>query len=210
MQRMKKTRKEQAQETKKHIYLTALKLFETKGFDQVTVDEIVQKSKSSKGAFYGHFSSKYDIFLEKFKEIDHFYEEFTTTLPANLSFKERVISLIDAQMKYLKDDLGMDLMRSVYKSGLIENEENFFTNSERELYKILHSLIQKAIKDGELSVQINVQQTVIYISRCMRGSLYDWLVFGKDFNLLQESKGFIEIFLDGLLTKEESNFKKNS
>ncbi|KMY32243.1 hypothetical protein ACZ11_08840 [Lysinibacillus xylanilyticus] len=202
MQRMKKTRKEQAQETKKHIYLTALKLFETKGFDQVSVDEIVQKSKSSKGAFYGHFSSKYDIFLEKFKEIDHFYEEFTTTLPTNISFKEKVISLIDAQMKYLKDDLGMDLMRSVYKSGLIENEENFFTNFERELYKILHSFIQKAIKDGELTVQINVQQTVIYISRCMRGSLYDWLVFGKDFDLLQESKGFIEIFLDGLLTKE--------
>ncbi|GAB0167988.1 TetR/AcrR family transcriptional regulator [Lysinibacillus sp. CTST325] len=202
---MKKTRKQQAQETKKHIYLTALKLFETKGFDQVTVDEIVHKSKSSKGAFYGHFSSKYDIFLEKFNEIDHFYEEFTATLPANLCFKEKVISLIDAQMKYLKDDLGMDLMRSVYKSGLIENEENFFSNSERELYKILNSFIQKAIKDGELSAQINIQQTVIYISRCMRGSLYDWLVFGKDFDLLQESKGYIAIFLDGLLTKVKSN-----
>ena len=202
---MKKTRKQQAQETKKHIYLTALKLFETKGFDQVMVDEIVHKSKSSKGAFYGHFSSKYDIFLEKFKEIDHFYEEFTATLPANLCFKEKVISLIDAQMKYLKDDLGMDLMRSVYKSGLIENEENFFSNSERELYKILNSFIQKAIKDGELFAQINIQQTVIYISRCMRGSLYDWLVFGKDFDLLQESKGFIAIFLDGLLTKVKSN-----
>lgn len=207
MQRMKKTRKQQAQETKKHIYLTALKLFETKGFDQVTVDEIVQKSKSSKGAFYGHFSSKYDIFLDKFKEIDHFYEEFTTTLPANLCFKEKVISLIDAQMKYLKDDLGMDLMRSVYKSGLIENEENFFSNSERELYKILNSFIQKAIKEGELSVQINVQQTVIYISRCMRGSLYDWLVFGKDFDLLQESKGFISIFLDGLVLNKGISIK---
>ncbi|MGE7949636.1 TetR/AcrR family transcriptional regulator [Lysinibacillus sp. NPDC093688] len=201
---MKKTRKQQAQETKKHIYLTALTLFQTKGFDQVTVDEIVQESKSSKGAFYGHFTSKYDIFLEKFKEIDHFYEEFTTTLPLNLSFKEKVISLTDAQMKYLKDDLGMDLMRSVYKSGLIENERNFFSNSERKLYKILHSFIQKAIKDGELSVQINVQETVIYITRCMRGSLYDWLVFGKDFDLLQESKGFIAIFLDGLILNKKN------
>jgi len=197
------TRKQQAQETKKHIYLTALTLFQTKGFDQVTVDEIVQQSNSSKGAFYGHFSSKYDIFLEKFKEIDHFYEEFTTTLPVNLSFKEKVISLIDAQMTYLKDDLGMDLMRSVYKSGLIENERNFFSNSERKLYKILHSFIQKAIKDGELSVRINVQETVIYITRCMRGSLYDWLVFGKDFDLLQESTGFIAIFLDGLLLNKD-------
>lgn len=200
---MKMTRKQQAQETKKHIYLTALSLFQTKGFDQVTVDEIVQQSNSSKGAFYGHFSSKYDIFLEKFKEIDHFYEEFTTTLPANLSFTEKVISLIDAQMTFLKDDLGMDLMRSVYKSGLIENERNFFSNSERKLYKILHSFIQKAIKDGELSVQLNVQETVIYITRCMRGSLYDWLVFGKDFDLLQESKGFIAIFLDGLLLNKD-------
>lgn len=200
---MKMTRKQQAQETKKHIFLTALTLFQTKGFDQVTVDEIVQQSNSSKGAFYGHFSSKYDIFLEKFKEIDHFYEEFTTTLPANLSFTEKVISLIDAQMTFLKDDLGMDLMRSVYKSGLIENERNFFSNSERKLYKILHSFIQKAIKDGELSVQLNVQETVIYITRCMRGSLYDWLVFGKDFDLLQESKGFIVIFLNGLLLNKD-------
>ncbi|MFC9540183.1 TetR/AcrR family transcriptional regulator [Lysinibacillus sp. NPDC056959] len=200
---MKMTRKQQAQETKKHLYLTALTLFQTKGFDQVTVDEIVQQSNSSKGAFYGHFSSKYDIFLEKFKEIDHFYEEFTTTLPVKLSFKEKVILLIDAQMTYLKDDLGMDLMRSVYKSGLIENERNFFSNSERKLYKILHSFIQKAIKDGELSVQINVQETVIYMTRCMRGSLYDWLVFGKDFDLLHESKGFIAIFLDGLLLNKD-------
>ncbi|WP_285398879.1 TetR/AcrR family transcriptional regulator [Lysinibacillus sp. fls2-241-R2A-57] len=199
---MKKTRQQQALATKKHIYETALKLFQNKGFDQVTVDEIVQESKSSKGAFYGHFSSKYDIFLEKFKEIDSFYEEFTTTLPANLCFKEKVISLIEAQMKYLKEDLGMDLMRSVYKSGLIENEENFFTNSERKLYKILHTFIQKAINDGELSEQTDVEQIAIYISRCMRGTLYDWLVFGKDFDLLQESKRFISIFLDGLLLEK--------
>ncbi|MEQ6353069.1 hypothetical protein ABNX05_00375 [Lysinibacillus sp. M3] len=71
------------------------------------------------------------------------------------------------------------------------------------MYKILHSFIQKAIKDGELSVQINVQETVIYITRCMRGSLYDWLVFGKDFDLLHESKGFIAIFLDGLLLNKD-------
>ena len=58
----KRTREQQAAETRKRIYQTALKLFEKKGFNNVSVDEIVRKSKSSKGAFYGHFSSKYEIF----------------------------------------------------------------------------------------------------------------------------------------------------
>ncbi|MEK4092838.1 MULTISPECIES: hypothetical protein [unclassified Viridibacillus] len=31
----------------------------------------------------------------------------------------------------------------------------------------------------------------------MRGTLYDWLLFGADYDLVQESDQFIRIFLDG-------------
>jgi AcrR family transcriptional regulator len=194
-----KTREQQAEETKQRIYQTALNLFEKKGFNQVSVDEIVQKSKSSKGAFYGHFSSKYDIFLEKFKEIDSFYENFAQSLPSHMPFEDKVISLFDAQLTYLKNELGEDLMRSVYTSGLIRNEANFFANSERSLYKILNKFVQAAIENEELPKSTDSNQTSFFISRCMRGTLYDWLSFGDNDHLNDEAKTFITIFLKGLL-----------
>ncbi|MGG0658516.1 TetR/AcrR family transcriptional regulator [Rummeliibacillus pycnus] len=203
---IKKTREQQAEETKQRIYTTALKLFEKKGFNQVSVDEIVRISKSSKGAFYGHFSSKYDIFLEKFKEIDSFYEAFVQTLSVELKFEEKIMALFDAQMTYLKEDLGEDLMRSVYTSGLIKNEENFFANSQRSLYKILNAFVREAINNGELSPSTNIEKTGMLISRCMRGTLYDWLSFGDDFDLNKEAKMFVSIFLKGLLKTNEKDY----
>lgn len=194
----KKTREQQAEETKQRIYQTALKLFEKKGFNHVSVDEIVKKSKSSKGAFYGHFSSKYDIFLEKFKEIDSFYEAFVQTLPEELCFEEKVIALFDAQMTYLKDDLGEDLMRSVYTSGLIKGEDNFFANTSRSLYKILNLFVKEAVEKGEIPASTNIEKTGMLLSRCMRGTLYDWLSFGDNFQLNKEAKNFVSIFLKGI------------
>lgn len=200
----KKTREQQAEETRKRIYQTALKLFEKKGFNNVSVDEIVRKSKSSKGAFYGHFSSKYDIFLEKFKEIDSFYEIFVQTLPNKFHFEEKVVALFDAQMTFLKDELGEDLMRSVYTSGLIKNEANFFANTDRSLYKILNMFVHEAVENGELPKSIDSNKTSLLISRCMRGTLYDWLSFGDNFNLNDEAKTFVSIFLKGLLYNNEN------
>lgn len=194
----KKKREQQAEETKQRIYQTALKLFEKKGFNHVSVDEIVKKSKSSKGAFYGHFSSKYDIFLEKFKEIDSFYEAFVQTLTEDLCFEEKVIALFDAQMTYLKDDLGEDLMRSVYTSGLIKGEDNFFANTSRSLYKILNRFVKEAVEKGEIPASINIEKTGMLLSRCMRGTLYDWLSFGDNFQLNEEAKNFVSIFLKGI------------
>ena len=95
-----------AQETKKRILETALELFSQKGFDKVTVDEIVNTSNDSKGAFYVHFQSKYEIFLEKFKEIDEFYATFIKSLPEELSAGDKIFRLTESQMTYLRDGLG--------------------------------------------------------------------------------------------------------
>ncbi|PYF03273.1 TetR/AcrR family transcriptional regulator [Ureibacillus chungkukjangi] len=195
------SRQLQAEQTKQRIFETALKLFEKKGFDQVTVDEIVQKSNSSKGAFYNHFDSKYGIFLEKFTEIDTFYEEFIQTIPEEASLKEKILKLFQGQMQYLEHEMGKDLMRSVYTNGLIESENHYFTNTDRSVYKILNDFIKVAVERGELMPEVNNEQLSMMIARCMRGNLYDWIAFGKGFDLQEESKQFMDIFVEGILKK---------
>jgi AcrR family transcriptional regulator len=49
--------------TKEKILKAALKVFSEKGYHATNVDEIVEKSETSKGGFYFHFPSKKELFL---------------------------------------------------------------------------------------------------------------------------------------------------
>ena len=193
-------RQVKAQQTKKKILETALDLFSKKGFDQVTVDEIVNASKTSKGAFYVHFNSKFEIFLEKFKEIDDFYDVFTQSLPKDMSSSEKIVSLIKSQMVYLRDDLGKDLMRTVYMSALTPNQPKTLANTNRTLYKIVHSFVEEGQSKGEFNNDSSAKEITMLITRCMRGTLYDWLIFNEDnFDLIEESQKLIRPIIASLV-----------
>jgi len=60
---------------KKNIFDIAMRLFIERGYDNVTVDDIVSAAGTSKGAFYNHFVSKDQIVLEYFKQFDKYYEK---------------------------------------------------------------------------------------------------------------------------------------
>jgi AcrR family transcriptional regulator len=193
-----------SQQTKKRILEVALNLFSIKGFNEVTVDEIVSASNTSKGAFYVHFKSKYEIFIEKFKEIDDFYASFTETIPKDLSNGEKILLLTNSQMCFLRDDLGKDLMRTVYVSALTPNQPKSLSDTDRTLYRIVHSFVKEGQNAGEFAKEIPSIEITMLITRCMRGTLYDWLIFGGDFDLVEETQKFIRtILVENISTKNE-------
>ncbi|MDR0424755.1 MAG: TetR/AcrR family transcriptional regulator, partial [Clostridiales Family XIII bacterium] len=51
-------------ETKEHILSIAQNLFLKKGYKNVTMKELVEKSGFTKGAFYHYFESKESLFRE--------------------------------------------------------------------------------------------------------------------------------------------------
>ncbi|WKA59346.1 TetR/AcrR family transcriptional regulator [Planococcus shenhongbingii] len=199
------SRQIKSQQTKKKILETALKLFSAKGFNDVTVDEIVEASKTSKGAFYVHFKSKYEIFIEKFREIDEFYANFISSMPGDLTASEKILLLAKSQMTYFRDDLGKDLMRTVYVSALIPNQPKSLSDTDRLLFKIIHSLVEEGQASGEFSADIPTNEITMLITRCMRGTLYDWLIFGEDFDLVEEAQKFIKtLLLENIAAKTKS------
>lgn len=54
-------------EKKKHILLSAMKLFATKGYVQTTMQEVAQFCKMSKGSVYQHYTSKEELLFSIFK-----------------------------------------------------------------------------------------------------------------------------------------------
>lgn len=53
-----KTKKEEAEETRRQLMAAGLELFATKGFAETSVEEIARAAGLSKGAVYWHFDSK--------------------------------------------------------------------------------------------------------------------------------------------------------
>ena len=59
--------KQEKQKTRSRMLESACKLFMTKGYGAVTVDQVMQDAKLTRGAFYGHFSSKAHLYSEAIK-----------------------------------------------------------------------------------------------------------------------------------------------
>lgn len=192
------SRQIKALQTKKKILETALNLFSEKGFDNVTVDEIVHSSGIAKGSFYTHFKSKYEIFLEKFKEIDNFYIDFTKSLPEEMSPSKKLLLLAESQMIFLRDYLGKDLVRTLYTNALTPNPHNYFLDKDRSLYKIVNKFAKEGLKKGEFKKNLLPCEITMLITRSMRGSLYDWCIHDNDFDLLIESQKLICTVLEGI------------
>ncbi len=68
MRREPLTRQVQKQQTRALLVNAALRVFAEHGYEAATVEEISAAAGYSKGAFYFHFGSKEDIFLELLKQ----------------------------------------------------------------------------------------------------------------------------------------------
>jgi AcrR family transcriptional regulator len=192
-------RKVKAEQTRQKILETALEIFSKKSFDDTTVDEIVKRSGTSKGAFYTHFKSKYEIFLEKFKEIDEFYSKFTQTLHQESKASEKLLHFSKTQMIYLRDYWGKSLFRTLFTNA--SPNHDYFLNKDRALYKIIIQFVNEGQKTGELRQELSPEEITFLITRCMRGTLFDWCISDNRFDLIKETQRMMGLLLEGLKTK---------
>jgi len=54
-------RQPKSKDSKERLMTAAVEVFRTKGYDAATVDDIVERARLSRGAFYYYFTSKADI-----------------------------------------------------------------------------------------------------------------------------------------------------
>ena len=52
------------QQTKDKILASAAKLFAHNGFEKISIDQVMQDAKLTRGAFYSHFKSKSDLYSQ--------------------------------------------------------------------------------------------------------------------------------------------------
>lgn len=196
-------RQKKALLTKQNLYITALNLFTKHGFEHVSVEQITKACDVSKGTFYTHFPSKYDVILEKFEELDNYYVEIEKNIPYHLNAVEKILFVFREQMIYLQNHVGKDMLRTVYTAAMTNEVEknHFLINPKRKIFQMLHQLVIEGINQHEFKPDVTLEVATKYVERCMRANVYDWLIHDESFDLVEEMVGFTRCMLGGLIVK---------
>jgi len=194
------TRQKKALETREKLLKTSLDLFNKHGFEHVSVEQITKACKVSKGTFYTHFPSKYDVILEKFEELDSFYSTVEKNIDQSLSASEKILLLYKEQMLYLTNVVGKDLLRTVYTAAMTNQVEqnHYLISPQRKIFQIINTYIEEGIQQGEFVNDLQAVQMQQIIQRCMRANVYDWLIHNEEFDLVAQMAHFTTVVLNGL------------
>lgn len=188
-------RQKKALETRKKLFNSALSLFAEKGYDNVTIDEIVARAGTSKGAFYTYFKTKYEVVVKQFQEIDSHYIKVQKTLKQYPTASEKMLVLVKAQLTYAYETMGLEIITTVYKSQLNKDEEKAIINPKRVLYKIVNEIIMEGQKTGEFRNDLSSYELTKMVTRCMRATFFDWAVHNGSFDFVDDGYNFFSDFI---------------
>ena len=198
------SRQRKALDTRKRVLESAIALFQEKGFDAVSVDEITQAAGTSKGSFYTYFATKSDIVKEEFRLIDDFYESKLPEIRRFKTTKSKLIAFTRYQLEYLDSKMGYRTLAILYMNQLsVTNDEKFLTSLERPLIRILRDIIAEGQDRSEIPPKRDPEELALWASRCMRGFFLDWAISRGAIDIRVAGMEFFKDFvLCGILSNE--------
>lgn len=190
--------------TKQQLYRCAMELFREKGYDRVSVDEIVRKAGTAKGTFYIYFSSKADIITEMLRQYDDYYDQVAAGLDPSWSVEHRLGHMIQASCRFTQEVIGLDLIRVLYTKEVSgAGREVQELNEERALFRILVGLLEEGQGTGVCRSTLPAQELAMLILRGIRATFFEWCCQSGALDLTEEAMRFWEVFSQGLFIKTE-------
>ena len=191
-------KKKNSRNTKGKIVSAAWQLFYRQGYDDTTIDEIVEASGTSRGSFYHYFEGK-DAFLRSLSYLfDEKYEELMETMDTNLSPIEKLIFLNQELFGMIENTVSVDLLCQLFSSQLITKGERHLLNTNRTYYKLLRQITIEGQDMGLFKENLSVNDITKAYAMFERGLMYDWCLCNGDYSLCQYSAMMLPLFLNGL------------
>lgn len=192
-------RKQQALDTRRKIFNTALSLIKEKGFDKVSVDDICAACGVSKGAFYHHFKSKLDIMSESESLINDILENIQIH-ESDGSVKEKLLILMGSILDVVEKS-GVEVTRqlTVVTTGghyIQEENRNTFAIHTR---KLIQQILTEAVEKGELASEVNIEASAEIIMTFLSGMIADWCIFNGAYSISEKGWWLSPMIIDALL-----------
>lgn len=150
-------------DTRGKLIQTATKLFSEKGYDGITVDEIVDTAGVNKRMVYHYFGSKEAIYQEVLREVFGRLTQLELTATASDEQAEVIIEkLVRVYFKFLVDNpefvqllLWENLSKGRHLDPVIEDL------SKAPILKFLQTTLEEQSRRGQINSQLNPKHLLI-------------------------------------------------
>ena len=191
-------KKKNNRNTKGRIISAAWRLFYKQGYDDTTVEEIIEESETSRGSFYHYFEGK-DALLSSLSYLfDEKYEELEENLNDIKGSFEKLMFLNRELFDYIENNISLDLLARLYSSQLVTKGEKHLLDHNRVYYKLLRRIVSEGQQSGELTRDVTVNEIVKTYALCERALLYDWCICGGEYSLKSYAEKQMPMFLQKL------------
>ena len=190
--------KKKMRNTRGRIVSAAWKLFYEQGYEETTVEEIIELSETSKGSFYHYFDGKDALLSTLSLLFDEKYEELEETLSPETGAMETLLFLNAELFRMIENSIPIELLTRLLSSQLITNSEKHLLDHKRTYYRLLRSIILRGQEKGEFSDALSVNEMVKLYALSERALLYDWCLCNGEYSLTQYSARIMPVFLSTL------------
>ena len=190
------------QSTKSRIVKAAWNLFYKNGYDETTVEDIINASKTSKGTFYHYFKSKEGLLNTLSYLFDEKYEELSGVIDPTLSACDKLLFLNHELFYMIETSIDYHLIAYLYSAQLVTKDKRSLSDHKRFYFTWLTEIMQEALDSGEFKDTSTAKELMDIYAMFERAMLYDWSLAKGKYSLSEYSDKLLphmlDQFVDGL------------
>lgn len=164
-----------AERTKQFILETAAPLYNEKGISGVSIDDVLEATKLTKGCIYGHFQGKDDLSEQVIEySLNSMTEKVAATVLKQTTAKGKINAFID----FYKNPIDTYIAGGcpIFNTA-VEADDNFPAIKQKVAKKLLEGqqalsdIIKQGIDDGEFSQRLDSQRFAFKLVAAIEGAI---------------------------------------
>jgi len=191
---------------RKEMLVAALDLFSEKGFHNVTMHEIAERSEFAIGTLYKFFKNKEDLYRSLLNEkSNRFHEALAKALAEPGDEIKKLQAYIKAKGRVFSENVAMIRLYFDETQGVSFNIRAGLNCKIREKYDCglqeLTSVFESGIKKKRFKTTCNPRHLAIALDSITKAFLFLWLEAPESHPYPEDPNEILDIILKGLINK---------
>ena len=188
--------------TRGKIISAAWKLFYQQGYENTTIEDIIEASHTSRGSFYHYFEGKDALMGTLAHVFDEKYEELLPTIHPGLSAVDKLLYLNRELFEMIENSISRDLLARLMATQVLASGEKHLLDQNRFYFRLLRQITAEGVGAGEFREGYTAEDITRLYAMWERALLYDWCLSGWRYSLSNYSAQVMPLFLMPLIKQK--------
>lgn len=185
---------------KEKIVGAAWELFQEVGYENATVNDIIKKSGTSRGAFYHHFRAKEDLLFQMAWYFDQGYEGWLENQPEDQNPITTLYKFLIFTLESVENSKYKDFLSQLYGYEVMTDGNRPIIDEQRLYFKTLLSLCADARNKKLISEEWSEYTLARTLAGLGRGLTYNWLLERCRYSLTRTAERVFKSLLKSIAT----------